>query len=123
MKRIINKIKDVIRTWLNIDLISNGAIYDINKTIGIVRNQRHVDKESYLNDLSELLQKDNELKEDIKAIKMCVNMQKGEFESLKRNFNDLVVLVHNEVTLSDKNFKAQCVINEKLVKDIKNGGK
>ena len=62
MKKIINKLKDIIRTWLNIDLISNKAIYDINKTIG-------VDKNSYLNNLSELLQKDNELEKEIEVLK------------------------------------------------------
>ena len=97
MKKIINKLKDIIRTWLNIDLISNKAIYDINKTIGIMRNQRHVDKNSYLNNLSELLQKDNELEKDIKALKICVNMQKEEFESLKEKHNNLSNNYINEI--------------------------
>ena len=57
---MLNKIKDMIRAWLKIDLISNKAIGEINKTIGQLRN----------NELKELEYKidalDDELKDDIK---------------------------------------------------------
>ena len=89
MKKIINKLKDIIRTWLNIDLISNKAIYDINKTIG-------VDKNSYLNNLSELLQKDNELEKEIEVLKRKCEINYNKTIFVEKNFNEFKNCIYKD---------------------------
>ena len=57
---MLNKIKDMIRAWLKIDIISNKAIGEINKTIGQLRNNELKALEYKIDAL------DDELKDDIK---------------------------------------------------------
>ena len=100
-------IKDRLRKWLKIDLISNKDIYNINKAIGEIRNTDLTFINKALNKI------DNGFASDIKAIELTIQSMREEYESLKEFHNNLSIdYINNGVS----KVYLKSVIDKKLVK-------